>query len=210
MDSIDLTPVLSRLQVHFTILGYCLIAIWSVSVLNFLLNGQLNRFALRPRTSEGLVGIVFSAFLHGSWRHLLNNTPPFLILGWFILLLQGPIDFWIVTLVSEVLSGIATWCLGGAGRQIGASRLIFAYFGFLLLRGYFQESTMAVLASIATIFLYGWTLQLMVPRDRRPDGSRMSWEGHLFGFVSGIVVARYLEDLRPFAEWIGTRLQSFQ
>ncbi|WP_269452769.1 rhomboid family intramembrane serine protease [Phormidesmis priestleyi] len=31
--------------------------------------------------------------------------------------------------------------------------------------------------------------------------NRISWQGHLFGFVGGILIARYLPELR---QWFGT------
>src|SRR3712207_1489317 len=81
------------LKTQFRILFEVVVYAWSLSAVNLVLcQGALNGFGIRPRTQSGLLGILFSPFLHKDWEHLVANTTPFFILGWFVML-QGIQDF---------------------------------------------------------------------------------------------------------------------
>src|SRR2546421_8606610 len=114
------TPVL-------TITALC----WLVFIVNnLILDGHLNRYGIVPRHLVGLPGIIWSPFLHGSFQHLAANTLPLLILGG-ILCVRGGGEFAVTTVGGLFLGGAFTWLIGRNACHIGASGLIFCYFGYL-------------------------------------------------------------------------------
>ena len=169
------------------ILGVFVAIFWIVEIIDFVFfNGGfgLDQYGIIPHKVVGLRGILFAPFLHGGFRHLMANTIPFITLGWFVML-QETSDFFIVTLITMVVSGLGTWLIGSPGSvHVGASGLIFGYLGFLLLRGFFQRNLPSILLSILVGIFYGGLIWGVLPTD-----PRVSWEGHLFGFVGGIISA---------------------
>lgn len=183
-----------RLQDHAFVIGGLLGIIWGVSTINLLIfGGALNLYGIRPRTVDGLWGILLMPFLHGGFPHLLANTVPFATLGWLVML-RRMADFFIVTAVTILISGLGVWLTGPTNSvHIGASGLIFGYFGFLLLRSYFERSLYAILFAILVLLVYGGLIWGVLPQQ-----NGVSWQAHLFGFVGGIVAARFLA--RPSAQ----------
>src|SRR5947199_1112971 len=119
--------MLKRLTPALALIALC----WAVFVLNnLILDGHLNQYGIRPRHIGGLPGIIWSPFLHGSLWHLLANTAPLALLG-AILCLRGRNEFGIVAVAGVVLSGGLTWLIGRNAYHIGASGLIFCFFGYL-------------------------------------------------------------------------------
>ena len=171
---------------------------WVVSILNFgILDKSLNYFGIRPRTITGLFGILFAPFLHSSWRHIEGNTIAFLTYGGLILL-RDPSDFGAVTVTIALLGGLGTWFVGRPPNHIGASGVTFGYLGFLLSLAYFERSIPAALVLVVVAFFYSDRLWGILPLY-----DRISWEAHLFGFLSGIFAARYLQTIKPiFAQGV--------
>jgi membrane associated rhomboid family serine protease len=176
------------------ILHDILVATWGLNIVNWVFLGRaLNWFGVRPRTPVGLLGIVFSPFLHGSVVHLLSNSLVFFVLGWMVLL-RGPTEFVIVTVIVALAEGLGVWCFGRSANHIGGSGVIFGYFGFLLFGSFFDQNLMALILSIAVGMFYWWMLPGMLPVKNR----RISWEGHLFGFIGGVLAAQFLPLIRGF------------
>lgn len=176
-----------ELKTHGTILGGFVTLIWIIGILDFVLGGALNAYGVIPHQLIGLRGILFAPFLHGNLAHLIANTIPFLILGWFVML-QETSDFFVVTAITMLVSGLGTWLIGPTNSvHIGASGLIFGYLGFLLLRGYFERNFSSILLSLIVGFLYGGTIWGVLPIQYG-----VSWQMHLFGFIGGILAARLL------------------
>ncbi len=161
---------------------------WLLEILDqFVFRGSLDIFGIIPHQVIGLRGILFAPFLHGDFPHLIANTVPFLILGWLVML-QETSDFFIVTGLTMLVGGLGVWLFASPGSiHIGASILIFGYLGFLLLRGYFQRNIPSILLSILVFLLYGGTIWGVLPS--RPG---ISWQGHLFGFLGGVLAAKLI------------------
>ncbi|MGB7086028.1 MAG: rhomboid family intramembrane serine protease [Phormidesmis sp.] len=180
-----------RLQIQ-TLLGL-VVLLWAIEIIDQLLfKGALDVwFGIHPRTLGGLWGILFAPFLHGNFAHLLANTVPLVSLGWLVMLRETS-DWVIVSVITALCSGLGTWLIGAPGSvHIGASGVIFGYFGFLLLRGYFERSVVAIAFSLLVVFLYGSIIWGVLPNQ-----PGISWEGHLFGFLGGILAARLLAKPR--------------
>ncbi len=154
-------------------------------------------YGIHPRRLSGLPGILTSPFLHANWQHLLSNTFPLLILSFLMIYFYNKL--WVPsTILCILLGGLIVWLIGRSGtNHIGASGLIFSYIGFLIAAGIFSKNIKSLLIALLVLFLYGGALiQGIIPH--RPG---VSWEGHLFGAVSGIIVAylykKKLRQLKP-------------
>ncbi len=184
------SAIATELKSHAQILATCLAVIWGVSFCNWILfHGALNEFGIIPRNLIGLRGILFSPFLHGGLPHLIANTVPFVILGWFVML-RGVNEFAEVTLFVMLVGGIGTWLIAPSRSvHIGASGVVFGYLGFLLARGYFERSFVSVSISVLAAFLYGGMIWGVLPGQ-----AYVSWQGHFFGFIGGAIAAKLMSE----------------
>jgi len=174
------------------ILGGFIFFIWFLEAVDWLLGGNLDQFGIIPRQVSGLWGIGAAPFLHVGFTHVATNTIPFLILGWFVLL-RGPRTFMLVTLITLLVSGLGTWLIApSASIHLGASGLVFGYFGYLLFRGYFERSWEAIVWSVFIAILYGGMLFGLFSHN-----PGISWQMHLFGFLGGGLAAYLLSSGRP-------------
>lgn len=143
-------------------------------------------WGILPRTLGGLFpGILVSPFLHGSWGHLAGNLWALAILGGLLASLEGESRFWRVTLASIAFGGALTWLIGSAGSHVGASGLVFAYFGYLAVRGFATGHPVMALASVGVAIAYGGSMLSGIFLA----GSGVSWEAHLSGALAGGALA---------------------
>lgn len=171
---------------------------WGLEIFDFVFRGFSDHFGIRPRTSSGLIGVFAAPFLHLGFGHLISNTIPFFVLGG-VVLIGGRKVFLVSSLFIIAVGGMALWTLGPPGtNHIGASLLIFGYLGFLLARGIFEKSGFWIVVSIITLVFYGGMLAGVLPGQ-----PGISWQGHLFGFLSGVLAARVLFT-RPAATTIAS------
>lgn len=183
---------------------------WLVSFFNILFfrNGLGRLLGIRPRQLTGLVGIFCSPLLHRDFGHLIANTVPFVVLGWLILLqdrLQGNGNFYIVTLTILVISGLGTWLFGRDAVHLGASGLVFGYIGFLLVNVYATGPTLLTIGvAILVFWMYGSQLWGILPSSKE---NMISWEGHLFGFIGGIVAGMEPDLLLAVEQYLRELLQ---
>lgn len=173
---------------HFGVLIIIVLLLWLIEAVDQLFwHGQLDFFGVEPRTLTGLRNIVFAPFLHKGFNHLLANTLPFLVLGWFVML-SGIREFIAVSLIAMLVSGGGVWVLGMPRTvHVGISGVIFGYLGFLLLRGYLERSTTALVLALLAGLLYGSMIWGILPLQ-----PNVSWLGHLFGLIGGGLAARWL------------------
>ncbi|MBD2041252.1 rhomboid family intramembrane serine protease [Microcoleus sp. FACHB-672] len=187
MSRDDTKSIARELKTQATILGGFIALIWILELVDlFVFRGALNSYGIVPRRVFGLRGILFAPFLHGNLVHLMANTIPFLTLGWLVML-QETSDFFAVSAVTMVVSGLGVWLFGSPGVHIGASAVIFGYLGFLLLRGFFERNIPSIFLSLIVGFFYGGLIWGVLPAQ-----VGISWEGHLFGFLGGALAARML------------------
>ncbi len=168
-------------------IGSFVALLWIIELVDTILGNGLDQFGVRPRSVDGLVGIVFAPLLHGGWQHLLANTGPLLVLG-FVGLLSGASTWWRATAVIWVVSGVGAWLLGAPNSvHIGASGLVFGWVVYLIVRGVFTRSLLQILVGVGVLLAYGGVLWGVLPGQQG-----ISWQMHLFGAAGGVVAALLL------------------
>ncbi len=170
---------------RFRTLAGLVIILWLVELLNALLGHRLNAFGLVPRDLAGLPGIFLAPLLHAGFSHAASNTAGLLALGGLVAL-RGERHFVVTTLAIVLVSGGLVWLLGRNALHVGASGLVFGYFGLLVGRAWYRRTTDSVLVAAGVMVVYGGLLWGVLPVR-----SYISWEGHLAGLVAGILVARW-------------------
>ncbi|MGB5818012.1 MAG: rhomboid family intramembrane serine protease [Saonia sp.] len=165
--------------------------IWTVFWVEIRFQVNLNQYGIYPRTFTGLRGIFFSPFIHGSLEHLYNNTIPIAILTASLIYFYKGISFKVL-LWGMLLSGLLTWCIGRASYHIGISGIIYVLASFIFFKGIFTKHYRLTALSLFVVFVYGSLLWYIFPIK---DG--ISWEGHLGGFISGLLLAIFLKAKIP-------------
>lgn len=160
-----------------------LAVLWAIQALNVSLGYRLNRFGIYPRKIISLPGIFLSPFLHGSVQHLFFNSIPLFVLS-ALLLVNGKTKFFTVTLWIMLFSGLAVWLTGRRAFHVGASGIIMGYWGFLLFNAYQERSVMAIMLAFLCLYYFGGLMMHLFPSEEK-----VSWEGHVFGFFSGILTS---------------------
>lgn len=162
--------------------------IWLIEIVDTIaLGSRLEREGIRPRELTGLPGILWAPFLHAGWGHVLSNTVPLAVLGGLVAL-RGRARWIAVTAITILLGGALTWLLGGSGNHIGASGVVFGYFGALLGAAFFERRPVAIAPALVALMLYYGLIIGLIPQ------AGISWEGHLFGLGAGLAGARVLVD----------------
>jgi membrane associated rhomboid family serine protease len=166
--------------------------LWIVQFINAGDNYRLDRFGLRPRQVDGLEGIVFSPFLHASYGHLVANSAPFVIIGW-VVLIGGIRQFAIASALIILLGGFATWLVAPSGLIVGVSALVMGWLGYLIARAYFSRKLKWIAAAVVVLLFFGTILGNLLPSV----DTGISWQGHLCGFLAGVVAGALLHPRRP-------------
>lgn len=167
----------------YAALFYLVAVLWVVEIVNLLFDHRLCRYGIFPRTPQGLVGIPFSPFLHAGVVHLFLNTGPLIVLGGLILM-TGRVLFIRSTVLIILMGGLGLWLVGRPAHHVGASALIFGYFGYRVAKGIFDRRMKSFFLAMVAIAAYGGLFWGLLPTARY-----ISWEGHACGFAAGIMAA---------------------
>lgn len=166
-----------------------------INLLSYLTAADLVWLGVRPRNVFGLVGVVTGPLIHGDLLHLFSNSFPLLLLSGFILFMHRKVALNVFTLV-YVLSGLFTWFVGRSAYHIGASGVVYGLAGYLLFNGLVRRDRGGLAISLAILFLYGGLFHGLFPGEER-----ISWEGHLGGFIAGLVASiAFTEDRKKEGE----------
>jgi membrane associated rhomboid family serine protease len=167
---------------------------WAVFLVNnVLLNGSLTGYGIVPRHISSLPGILWSPFLHASFQHLAANTVPLLILG-LIICGRSKKEFSAACASGILIGGGLTWLFARTACHVGASGLVFCFFGYVASLAYFRRTFGSLLLSVACIVGYGGLLRGVLPTT-----VAISWEGHLSGLLAGIAAAWMVSNTRKTA-----------
>lgn len=163
--------------------------LWAVYFINMLLLFDLRRFGLIPRHTAALWGIAAAPFLHVDIQHLFANSGALFVLLVVALSYDRSMALKAIIIIWFIGGGMV-WLLGKGGAiHIGASGIIFGLVGFLMCLGLFRRDWRALIISIMITILYGgalYSLLIYIPG--------ISWTGHLFGFLSGVLAAWWMRS----------------
>lgn len=177
----SLDALVITLKQNMLTAGFMVAGLWVISGLNWLIfGGRLCCLGIYSRHPFGLLGVVFSPFLHGSVNHLFYNSIPLFILWCLMLSLGWPV-FCCATVHIVLISGILIWLFGRKGLHIGASAVALGYWGYLLMSAIYHPSLLALLLAALTVYFLGGLFLNVFPSE-----AGVSWEGHLLGLVAGI------------------------
>ena len=175
------------LRTRLVALALFVASLWAIHALNWLTGDSLNyMFGLIPRHIGGLDGIIGMPFLHGSFAHLMSNTPPLILMGG-LLAMTATRALVLVNTVIVGLGGALVWLFGSPAIHIGASGLVFGWFGFLVARGLVDRSPLTLGAAVLVALFYGSIILGVLPGQ---EG--VSWEAHLFGALAGAAAAIFI------------------
>jgi membrane associated rhomboid family serine protease len=167
---------------------------WAVEVVDVIADHQLDQYGIEAREVDGLDGIVTAPFLHVGFGHLLSNTIPFVIMG-LLIALEGARRLLAVFAIVALVSGLGTWLVAPEGSiHVGASGVVFGFSTYLIARGWFNRRPGQIAIGLVVVVLWGGVLLAgLQPREG------ISWQGHLFGAIGGLVAARVLarRDVEP-------------
>ena len=158
--------------------------LWIVTIADMIANLDLVRFGVTPRDASSLIGIPLHVFIHGGIWHVLSNTGPLLILGGLIGF-RGGSDLLPASVFIVLVGGAGLWLIGREGSHIGASGLVFGYFGYLVAKGIYDRSCLSFVIAVIVAAVYGFNMIFGII----PTGGQTSWEGHLTGLFAGVLCA---------------------
>ncbi|MCO1332848.1 rhomboid family intramembrane serine protease [Microbulbifer sp. OS29] len=164
--------------------GAIFLALAVIEIINIITGRSLNQFGIVPRSINHLPHIFSAPLLHANTWHFFSNILTLCIFS-FLLLQYGVNTYLKVTLTIIITTGLAVWLFAGRGNHLGASSVIYGYFGFLLLAGFISKQFSRLLISIVVGLLYGGLIFGVLPHGRY-----ISWESHLFGFIFGLLAAK--------------------
>jgi membrane associated rhomboid family serine protease len=172
-----------------------LVLMWLSTAVNLLLHGAWLVYGVRAHDPTGFCpNLLFAPFLHAGLAHVLANSVPFAVLGGLVALRSAWL-FALVSIAGAVVGAGVVWLLGSPGSvHIGASGLVFTYFGWLIARAVRERSILAIVLGLITLALYGGVLWGLSPFQLG-----ISWQGHLGGLLGGIGAARVWPVDRPRA-----------
>ena len=164
---------------------------WLVKLIEIQFDLSFIKFGVFPKQISGLKGIIFSPFIHKDFTHLFNNSYPIIILGSLLFTsykdIASKIFLWLF-----FISGFWLWVIGRESFHIGASGVIYALASFLFVSGFIRKNPRLAAVSMVVIFLYGSMIWGVLPVK---EG--VSWEGHLAGFLAGILIAIFYKNEGP-------------
>jgi membrane associated rhomboid family serine protease len=173
---------------------------WLVKIIEILFNLDLTYLGIYPLSLKGVPGIISSPFIHADFGHLFNNSLPLFFLGTALFYFYSEIAVK-VSIWTYFLTGILVWLAGRDAWHIGASGLIYGIASFLFFSGIIRKYFRLVALSLLIVFLYGSMVWGIFPNIYR----EVSWESHMLGFISGIILAvayRKEGPQMPVYEWM--------
>lgn len=174
-----------------------LAVLWIVELVNAATGRELAQAGgIRPRDFGSLIDIVTAPFLHGNLEHLAGNAVALFSLG-FIAAVPSIKKFLLMNAVVIAVGGLGVWLFAQSGTvSIGASGVVFGYFGYLLLRGFVDRRAVDVVVSIGIALAYAYPMWHSIGFGV----TNISWQGHLSGLVGGMLAAVLLRQPRRKAK----------
>lgn len=183
---------MSKRKIGF-VLGFVAI-MWLCYFIDLIPFVDLGTLGIYPRTVNSLIGIITSPFIHGNLEHLISNTFPFIMLALLFLYTHQKYGFLIFGLI-YLCTNILVWIFARSAYHIGASGLVYGLASYLFFSGFYKNNILSIAVSLIVALLYGGLVWGIVPYD-----NSVSWEAHLFGAISGFVIAVLFRNINQTDE----------
>jgi membrane associated rhomboid family serine protease len=189
-----------KLLLSIIIPGLFVFLMWLVKIVEVLFEIDLSGFGIYPLEAKGLPGILFSPLIHKDFEHLFNNSIPLFFLAtavfYFYSEVAMKVFFW-----TYLLTGLFVWIAGREAWHIGASGLVYGLASFLFFSGIIRRYFRLIALSLLVVFLYGSMVWGMLPDFYK----NVSWESHMLGFFSGIILSIWFRNegpQKPVYDWM--------
>jgi membrane associated rhomboid family serine protease len=180
--------------------GILIAMMWLVKITELLLETDLSVYGIYPLTLKGLPGVIFSPFIHAGFSHLFNNSLPLFFLATALFYFYSEVAVKVISW-TWVLTGLLVWLAGREAWHIGASGLVYGLASFLFFSGILRRHFRLIALSLLIVFLYGSMVWGLFPGVYK----NVSWESHMLGFFSGVVLALWFRNegpQQPVYEWL--------
>jgi membrane associated rhomboid family serine protease len=189
-----------KLLLSIIVPGIFVFLMWLVKIIEVLFEIDLSFLGIYPLEIKGVPGILFSPLIHENFKHLFDNSLPLFFLGTAVFYFYSEVAIK-VSLWTYLLTGIFVWLAGREAYHIGASGLVYGLASFLFFSGIIRRYFRLIALSLLIVFLYGSMVWGMLPELYK----NVSWESHMLGFVSGIILSvlfRNKGPQKPVVEWM--------
>jgi membrane associated rhomboid family serine protease len=192
MGTANPATVLAEARKALFIMAGFIAVIWIIQIVNWADHYQLSlRYGIVPHDVGSLPDVLTAPFLHFSWAHIEGNSGPLFIFG-FIAAYRGIRKFLGVTVLIVLTSGLAAWLTESGGSVgAGASGLVFGYFGYIMVRGFFDRHAIDLLIGAVMALSFAYQFTVLVPQ------AGIGWQAHIGGLVGGVLGAWVFRDRRP-------------
>ncbi|QXP72493.1 rhomboid family intramembrane serine protease [Tenacibaculum sp. AHE15PA] len=163
--------------------------IWFIYWIEITFGLNFNKYGVAPRKIYGLRGVLASPFIHSDTSHLFNNSVPLFVLSTCLFYFYNKVALKVL-ISGALLTGFLTWIIATSSYHIGASGIVYLLFSFVFFSGIIRKHYRLVAVSLIIIFLYGSMIWYVLPIK---EG--MSWEGHLSGLISGLILAVFYRNI---------------
>lgn len=175
--------------------GAFIIFIWLIYFSQITYNIPFAQYGILPRTVRGISGILSAPLIHADLSHIISNTPVLLILSVTVIYFYPQSSLKVLGAI-YLLTGIFVWIFARQVYHIGASGIVYGLLGFLFFSGVFRRDNRSIAIALLITFLYGGLIWGVLPGARE-----ISWESHLFGGVSGILIAFLFRREDPYIKY---------
>jgi membrane associated rhomboid family serine protease len=190
----DAESVLAEARRAFFVMAGFLAVIWVLQIANWADHYRIALdYGIRPRDIGSLPNVVGAPFLHFSWAHIEGNSGPLFIFG-FLAAYRGVRKFIWVTILIMLTSGLAAWLAAPSNTVgAGASGLVFGYFGYIMVRGFFDRHLIDIVIGVIMALCFAYQFSVLLPR------AGIGWQAHIGGLVGGVAAGWIFRERRPKA-----------
>jgi len=188
----DAQAMVAEARKAFFVMAGILVVLWIIQIINWADSYQLTlNNGIVPRSISRLPDIFAAPLLHFSWAHIEGNSGPLFIFG-FLAAYRGVKKFAAVTVLVIITSGLAAWLFEPANTVgAGASGVVFGYFGYIMVRGFFDRHLIDVLIGAIMALCFAYQFAVLLPH------AGIGWQAHVGGLVGGVLAGWLFRDKRP-------------
>lgn len=161
---------------------------WIVFLYEIKYGFNFNDYSIYPRKFKSLLGVFASPFLHSDLSHIVNNSMSFFVLMTLVRFFYQK-NYLKIFLLAIVFSGFLTWIIARPAYHLGMSGVIYVLASFIISKSFFSKQYNLIALAFVVIFIYGSMVWYVFPVD-----ARISWEGHLSGLLTGILLSFFFKN----------------